>query len=60
MEVRDIVGALVYTQKVGVVNGQMELDVLFDERYASGLYFMRATMNDDVITKRFIITIKGN
>ncbi|MBS1658698.1 MAG: T9SS type A sorting domain-containing protein [Bacteroidetes bacterium] len=60
VEVRDIVGALVYTQKVGVVNGQMELDVLFDERYASGLYFMRATMNDDVITKRFIITIKGN
>jgi hypothetical protein len=60
VEIRDVLGALIYAGKEGVVDGKMEMNVLFDERYSSGIYFFRARMNDEWLVKRFVITFKGD
>jgi len=58
IEIRDMVSALVYSEKTGVTSGKMEKNIEFGESFPSGVYFMRIRMNDDYLIKRFVIVNK--
>jgi len=59
LEVRNLLGEVVYTEKQEIKDGKFATSILFDQRFSNGSYLARICFNDDCINKQFLVTYSG-
>ena len=59
LEIRNVLGEVVYSEKQDVEGGKFSTSILFDQRFGDGSYFTRICFNNDCINKQFLITDSG-
>jgi hypothetical protein len=59
LEVRNMIGELIYSERGKADAGLYSATLLFDGRYSSGSYLVRLRMNDEILTRKFLITGTG-
>lgn len=59
IEIRNLLGEVVYLERIGVSDGMLDTTIPIDGRFANGSYFARICMNDDCLLRKFIIAGAG-
>ncbi|MEO5673020.1 MAG: T9SS type A sorting domain-containing protein [Chitinophagales bacterium] len=56
IEIYNMLGQIVYREQQDIAGGKLYSDLIFDERFGSGNYLTRISLNGDMIKQSFIIT----
>jgi len=59
LEIRDILGKLVYYDRPELIEGSFTENLSLDQRFSGGTYFARICSSDECISKTFIISGTG-
>ncbi|HYV93600.1 MAG TPA: T9SS type A sorting domain-containing protein [Chitinophagales bacterium] len=59
LEIRNLLGEVMYSEKQTVDGGKYNSDILFNQRFSAGSYFVRITFDDDRVMQQFLIAKSG-
>ena len=55
MEIRNLLGEVIYSEKQQIIDGKYRSDISFDQRFSAGSYFARISFDDDRVMQQFLV-----